>query len=171
MGQQLNNLLTAGAGCPGHTKTMGTRYYTAEQVTPIVKAATDFADQVIEIAADQQRENEQLRQELSIAKAAAQKSVELEKVAAANQLDGDTAAKFVEMLADRAIIDDKDKAAYTDACIKSANTALAFAMKAIELTDAPRSLGRGIKSASVAASPEDEELRKERELWMSIDKA
>lgn len=146
---------------------MADRLFTVGQVEPFMKAAMTFGEQAVSIIDDLQRQNAELSNQLAIAKAAAAKNVELEKVAAANKVDAATATKFASMLADRAIISESEQEKYAAHCRNNATDALTIAMKALELSSAPTSVGHGIKTASHDTTTE-EAIRKENALWMAV---
>lgn len=127
---------------------MANRFYPADQTDLVLNGAQQAMAGILGAM-------EKVQQEYNLLKQASQGKVTLEKAAASDA----KIKEFVSRLVDRSIITEDMQEKFAAACKESPDNILDIAMQAIKLSEAPGSLGQGIKSAKAGASDRSAEMR------------
>lgn len=127
------------------------------QKIKMLKAASDTMHALVNQTKELQKENQQLRQELEIAKAASSEKVTLKKVASVSEED---ALHFSSLLVSHSILPESELQKCAAACMEDPNNAIKIAIHALKSSELPEETGHGIKSASFRI-PTKEELKSE----------
>lgn len=131
---------------------------TNEQKTyMMLKAASEQMHALVNSTQQLMEENEKLRHELEVIKAASSNKVILEKVAQVNEED---ALNFSSLLVSHSILPESELQKCANACIQDPNNIIKMAMCALKFSELPEETGRGINSA-VTKIPTKEELTRE----------
>lgn len=127
------------------------------QKIKMLKAASETMHALVNQTKELQKENQQLRQQLEIAKAASSDNVTLQKVANVSEED---ALNFSSLLVSHSILPESELQKCAAACMADPNNAIKIAIHALKSSELPEETGRGIKSAGFKI-PTKEELKKE----------